>query len=75
MFTNLLVNALEAISAGGRLALHVFAAHDWQTAERLGIHVVIADSGVGIPHEHQKKYSSRSLPQKGRKELGPGFSH
>ena len=73
VFTNLLVNALEAISAGGRLALHVFAAHDWQTAERLGIHVVIADSGVGIPHEHQKKIFEPFFTTKGEKGTGLGL--
>ena len=68
VFTNLVVNALAAMPAGGRLVLHVFASRDWQRPERLGIRVVIADTGAGIPRENQAKVLSRSLPPRARKE-------
>ena len=73
VFTNLMVNALAATPAGGRLALHVFASRDWRRPERRGIHVVIADTGVGIPREHQKKIFEPFFTTKGEKGTGLGL--
>jgi signal transduction histidine kinase len=73
VFTNLMVNALAATPAGGRIALHVFASHDWRRLERRGIHVVIADSGVGIPHDYQKRIFAPFFTTKGEKGTGLGL--
>ncbi len=71
VFTNLLVNALAATTAGGKLTLHVFASRDWRRPKRQGIRVVIADPGVGIPYEHQKKIFEPFFTTKGEKGNRP----
>ena len=73
VFTNLMVNALAATPAGGKVALHVFASSDWRRPERRGIRVVIADTGVGIPYEHQKKIFEPFFTTKGEKGTGLGL--
>ncbi len=73
VFTNLVVNALAAMPAGGRLVLHVFASRDWQRPERLGIRVVIADTGAGIPRENQAKVFEPFFTTKGEKGTGLGL--
>ncbi len=73
VFTNLMVNALAATPAGGKIALHVFASCDWRRPERRGIRVVIADTGVGIPYEQQKKIFEPFFTTKGEKGTGLGL--
>ena len=74
VFTNLLVNALAATAAGGKLALHLSASCDWRSPERRGIRVVIADTGIGIPYEHQKKIFEPFFTTKGEKGTVLGFT-
>jgi two-component system CheB/CheR fusion protein len=73
VFTNLMVNALAAMPAGGMLALHVFDSCDWRKPESRGIRVVIADSGAGIPREHQQKIFEPFFTTKGEKGTGLGL--
>jgi signal transduction histidine kinase len=47
VFSNLVLNAIEAISAPGNLYIRVRYGHDGQ--EREGIRVIVADDGCGIP--------------------------
>jgi len=55
VFTNLLVNAMEAVGIGtGRLTLHAFQASHWQSRVA-GVRVVIADNGQGIHPDHRSK--------------------
>src|SRR5438067_7500728 len=49
-FTNLIINALQAMPAGGELALRLERANDGTLAR-----VTIADTGSGIPYNQQKK--------------------
>src|SRR6202043_1495452 len=48
VFTNLIVNALEATPSGGELTVHLYEGRDWSRPELHGIRVVIADDGPGI---------------------------
>ena len=73
VFSNLLVNALAATPAVGKVALHVYASRDWRKPERRGIRVVIADTGIGIPYEHQKKIFEPFFTTKGEKGTGLGL--
>jgi two-component system CheB/CheR fusion protein len=73
VFTNLMVNALAAMPAGGKLALHVYASRDWRRPEQRGIRVVIADAGAGIPREQQKKIFEPFFTTKGAKGTGLGL--
>jgi len=55
IFTNLLVNAMEAVAMGtGRLRLHAFNSSHWKNGLS-GVRVVIADNGTGIHPEHRSK--------------------
>jgi signal transduction histidine kinase len=72
LFSNLVVNALQASRPGGRLILHVIASRNFQGQE--GIRAVIADNGVGIPAEHHDKVLRQSFTTKGRQGSGLGLS-
>ncbi len=47
VFSNLVVNALEALSPEGTIKLHVLASRDWRNPKRRGVRVFIADNGPG----------------------------
>jgi two-component system, NtrC family, sensor kinase len=48
-FSNLLLNAVEALPEGGRIQARVSAGHEWSREKRKGVRVTIADNGSGIP--------------------------
>src|ERR1700679_3192216 len=53
LFSNLILNALDALDEGGRLTLHVARSRDWSShgigARRSGVRITIADNGSSIP--------------------------
>ena len=48
LFSNLIINAMDAMPAGGTLSLRVSRSHEWRDGNRLGVRVLVADTGVGI---------------------------
>jgi signal transduction histidine kinase len=48
-FSNLLLNAVEALPEGGRIQARVSAGHEWSGQKRSGVRVTVADNGSGIP--------------------------
>jgi PAS domain S-box-containing protein len=50
LFSNLIINAVDAMETGGRLVVHVSKSHQWRNGSRAGVRVTIADNGSGIPH-------------------------
>ena len=48
-FSNLLLNAADAVSPSGKIQLRVRHAHEWAGKARRGIRVTFADNGSGIP--------------------------
>lgn len=65
VFSNLLLNAVEAMPKGGKLHVRVSAGHEWGGDERHGVRVTIADSGSGIssgllPQLFQRSFTTKS---------------
>ena len=52
LFSNLIVNAVEAMNAGGHLWLRVRPVQEYVDGGRRGVRVVVADNGSGISAEH-----------------------
>ena len=71
LFSNLILNAMEAMKEGGRLRLRVVRTHEWSGEQRPGVRVTFADTGTGIsatslPHIFEPFYTTK-------KENGTGL--
>jgi PAS domain S-box-containing protein len=71
LFSNLILNAMEAMKDGGTLHLRVARTHEYSGAQRAGVRVTIADTGSGIhsadlPHIFEPFYTTK-------KETGTGL--
>jgi len=73
VFSNLLLNALDAVAEGGRVRIHVYASPDWRDPRRSGVRVVIADNGPGIRAEHCQRFFEPFFTTKGQKGTGVGL--
>ncbi len=73
IFSNLVANALEAVSRNGRLHVHVFRSHRWGQGEPEGVRVIIADTGPGIAVEHRQKLFEPFFTTKSEKGTGLGL--
>jgi signal transduction histidine kinase len=51
VFSNILRNAMEAISGQGNITLHIYPSLDWKDTTRRGVRVSIVDDGTGIPEK------------------------
>jgi signal transduction histidine kinase len=54
VFSNLIVNAVDAVDGGGKVQLHILRAREPGALSRFGIRFVIADNGVGIQPEYRR---------------------
>ena len=73
VFSNLVVNALEALSPGGTIKLHVLASRDWRNPTRRGVRVFIADNGPGVSRENRRRMFEPFFTTKGEKGTGLGL--
>src|SRR5438309_1434991 len=73
VFSNLVGNALEALTPEGTLELHVLASRDWGDPTRRGVRVFIADNGPGISGEHRRRIFEPFFTTKGEKGTGLGL--
>jgi two-component system, chemotaxis family, CheB/CheR fusion protein len=55
VFSNLIANSIDAMPQGGTLTLKVSKSHNWGNGNRLGVRVVIADTGSGIAPAQKSK--------------------
>jgi PAS domain S-box-containing protein len=70
VFSNLLVNAMEASSANSRIVVRVSSAHD---DGRPGVRVLISDAGKGIPSSAKRDLFTPFFTTKGEKGTGLGL--
>jgi signal transduction histidine kinase len=64
LFSNLLLNALEATPQGGKIHAHVSAGHDRSGQQRTGVRVTVADNGSGIPQGMLSQIFERAFTMK-----------
>jgi PAS domain S-box-containing protein len=70
---NLLLNGIEAMPSGGRLAVYVHPSVDWKEGNRKGIRLTIADSGIGISRDMLSKIFEPFFTTKLEKGTGLGL--
>jgi PAS domain S-box-containing protein len=51
VFANLVGNAIDASSAGGRLLVRARRSRDWKNPEQTGVRFAVADTGAGMERE------------------------
>jgi two-component system CheB/CheR fusion protein len=73
VFSNLVVNALEALRLGGKLTVHIYQSKDWSGNRGTGVRAVIADTGSGILPENRTKVFRQVFTTKGGKGTGLGL--
>jgi signal transduction histidine kinase len=74
VFSNLIVNAIEALEATGtKLVVRVADALDWRDRARPGIKVAIADDGSGMTRETLAHLFQAFYTTKGSKGTGVGL--
>jgi PAS domain S-box-containing protein len=72
VFLNLIGNAIQAMSAGGRLRVYVREATDWRR-QRRGAAISVVDTGVGIRPEDAKRLFQPFFSTKSTKGTGLGL--
>jgi two-component system, chemotaxis family, CheB/CheR fusion protein len=55
LFSNLIMNAVDAMPEGGRLRVRVGRRHEGNGRGRAGVRVMIADTGIGIPEQERAR--------------------
>ena len=85
VFSNLIINAADAIGRGGHIHLRVqdVTRHVWPERRRMprpgaggasnGVRIVVADTGPGIPSENRRKLFEPFFTTKGEKGTGLGL--
>jgi len=73
VFSNLIGNALDALSRGGKVIVRVRATRDYQSGDRCGVRVTVADNGSGISRENRSRLFEPFFTTKGEKGTGLGL--
>jgi PAS domain S-box-containing protein len=74
VFSTLLVNAMEAVAEGGKIALHVTRSSDpSKNSAMSGIQITLADNGGGIPSQDLDRIFEPFFTTKGEQGTGLGL--
>ena len=73
VFSNLVVNAIEAVRPGGTVEVRIHHSGPWSNSERKGVRVLVADNGPGISPEHRPHVFEPFFTTKGEKGTGVGL--
>ncbi len=75
MFSNVVLNAIEAMPKNGTLRFRITRSQDWRKGRppRKGLRITVADSGCGIQPENQEKIFEPFFTTKGPKCTGLGL--
>jgi signal transduction histidine kinase len=71
LFSNLIINAVDAMGANGRLVLRVRGTRNWGRASGSGVRVSVADNGAGIEPENVGRIFEAFFTTK--QDLGTGL--
>ena len=72
VFLNLVGNAIQAMTTGGKLRVYVREATDWM-GQRRGVSISIVDTGIGIRPEDSKRLFQPFFSTKSTKGTGLGL--
>jgi signal transduction histidine kinase len=73
-FSNLLLNAADAVPCGGTIQLRVCTAHEWSGEARRGFRVTFADNGSGITRDDLGRIFQPFFSTKGACGSGMGLA-
>ena len=74
MFSNLLLNAADAMPNGGKIHTKISKAHEWTGQHRRGLRVTFGDDGCGIATDALQKILEPFFTTKGASGNGIGLS-
>jgi PAS domain S-box-containing protein len=73
VFSNLILNAIEAMQDNGRIVLRVHDSKDWHNGGRPGVRVAIGDDGPGISSKDRSQIFDAFFTTKMEKGTGLGL--
>jgi signal transduction histidine kinase len=73
VISNLLINALDATAAGGKIIIHICDSLDWRSGTGRGCRLTIADTGSGIDPQNRSRLFEPFFTTKGENGTGLGL--
>ena len=73
VFSNLIVNSIEAVGDAGRIRIDVRSGRDWSKPEVQGVRVLVADNGPGISEDARRHIFEPFFTTKGERGTGLGL--
>ena len=73
LFANLISNAIDATPPGGRIRIEAGSSSNWRDESQLGVRVVVADTGSGIPERVRRRIFEPFVTTKGDAGTGLGL--